>query len=218
MDLDEIEVGGDFPLEEVQEKTGDFEFCMHPIDDYFGKGNRLSCTVGTFPEKHSPDYCWGGCPGALQEAMHIFRGFYPNVDREMRRVRYVVGKVKGPLNLERDERVIFAGSCTSWQGEIGGKPVRIESSYKGPDSPEGHRTRSNDMILKTVKSLWHCFRNRHARYVRAEGCTLSVAENVNYLSAMGKIGNPNFHPGLFIPVNLAYWQMRVHRFFNRIFR
>ena len=216
-DLDEIEVGGDFPLEEVREKTRGFELCMERVDDYFGEESRLSCTVGTFPEKHSPDYCWGGCPGALQEAMHIFRGFDPNVDQEMGKVRYVVGKVDGPLDLEDDERVIFAGNCTSWKGVIDGKSVRIESSYKSNDARNGQKTRSNDMILKTLKTLWRCFRNRSTRYIRAEGCTLSVSENVNYLSALGKIGNPNFRPRLLIPVNLAYWRMRAHRFLNRIF-
>jgi len=218
MALDEIEVGGDFPLEEVREKTRDFEFCMERIDDYFDAGSRLSCTVGTFPEAHARGYCWGGCPGALQEAMHILRGFYPDVDREMRRVRYVVGKVEGPLDLEEDERVIFAGSCTSWQGDIDGKPVRIESAYHGMDRSIRANPGSNDMILKTIKTLWHCFKNRSKRYVRAEGCPLSVAENVSYVSAVGKTGNPNFLPRLVIPVNLAYWQMRVHRFFNRIFK
>ncbi len=67
MDIEEIEVLGDFPLEAVQEHTRDFAFCMEKIDDYFGDESNLSCTVGTFPEAHSPDYCWGGCPGALQE-------------------------------------------------------------------------------------------------------------------------------------------------------
>ena len=67
MDIAEIEVLGDFPLEEVQEHTRGFAFCMERIDDYFGEESNLSCTVGTFPEAHSRDYCWGGCPGALQE-------------------------------------------------------------------------------------------------------------------------------------------------------
>ena len=215
MNIDEIEVSGDFPLEEVREKTGNFEFCMERIDDYFGKDSNLSCTVGTFPEKHSRDYCWGGCPGALQEAMHIFRGFYPNVEKEMKKVRYVVGRVEGPLDLDEDERVIFAGSCTSWKGKIDGKDVSIESSYKTSRAVDEKKSKSNDMLLKSAKTLWSCFRNRSSRYIHAKGCTLSVAENVNYLSAIGKIGNPNFDPRLLIPVNIAYWQMRVKRFLNR---
>jgi hypothetical protein len=216
MDLEEIDVDGDFPLEEVREKTKGFEFCMERVDDYFGDESRLSCTVGTFPEEHSSDYCWGGCPGALQEAMHIFRGLDPDVDRRMEKVRYVVGKVQGPLELEDDERVIFAGSCTRWKGRIDGKEVKIESSYRSSPAQDGHKTRSNDMILKTLKTLWHCLMNRSARYIRAEGCPLSVAENVNYLSALGGMRNPNFQPRLMIPVNLAYLQMRAHRFLNRL--
>ena len=54
MKLDEIEVSGDFPLGEMQKKTKNFEFCMEHIDSYFEKSPNLSCTVGTFPEKHSP--------------------------------------------------------------------------------------------------------------------------------------------------------------------
>ena len=215
MDIKEIDVKGDFPLEEVQNRTKKFEFCMERIDDYFAKDSHLSCTVGTFPEKHSPDYCWGGCPGALQEAMHIFRGFYPNVEKEMQKVRYVVGRVKEPLELEEGERVIFAGKCTSWEGKINGKDVKIKSSYKNYRDVDEKKTKSNDMFLKVIKNIWQAFFSRSSGYLHAKGCTLSVAEHVNYLSAMGKIANPNFSPRLLIPVNIAYFKMRLMRFLNR---
>jgi hypothetical protein len=113
--------------------------------------------------------------------------------------------------------VIFAGNCTSWQGKIDGTDVRIESSYKTYRDVDEKKTKSNDMLLKTVKTLWECFRKRSSRYIHAKGCPLSVAENVNYLSAIGKIKNPNFDPRLLIPVNIAYWQMRAKRFLNRFF-
>jgi uncharacterized protein (DUF362 family) len=217
MDLEKIDVSGDFPLEEVQQKTRDFEFCMERIDDYFADNSNLRCTVGTFPEKHSSDYCWGGCPGALQEAMHIFRGFNSNVDKEMKKIRYVVGKVEGPLDLQHGERVIFAGDCTSWEGKIDGEDVKIESRYKTSREVDERKTQSNDMLLKTLRAFWECFRKRNARYLHAKGCTLSVAENVNYLSYIGKIANPNFDPRLLVPVNMAYWRMRLNRFLNRFF-
>ena len=217
MDLAAIDVLGDYPLEEVQEQTRDFQFCLERIDAYFGKGSNLSCTVGVFPEAHSPDYCWGGCPGALQEAMHIFRGFYPDVDKNMKRVRYVVGKVEGPLELEKDERVIFAGDCTSWQGTLNGRVVRIRPSYKGKAEVDTRKTKSNDLLLKTFQFLWKCFRNRNAPYVHARGCPVSVADHVNYLASVAGIKNPNFDSRLLIPVNVAYWKMRLMRFLNRIF-
>ena len=215
MQLDQIEVGGDYPLTEVQERTRNFKFCVERIDDYFSSTPNLSCTVGTFPETHSADYCRGGCAGALQEAMHIFRGFNPDVDKEMQKVRYVVGKVNGPLNLAEGERVIFAGDCTSWEGEIDGQPVKIESSYKTTGDVDIKKTASNDMLLKTATAIAHALWRRKSRYIHVRGCPLSVAQHVNYVSAMAKIKNPNFDPRLLIPINMAYWQMRFFRFFNR---
>jgi hypothetical protein len=215
-DIDRIEVSGDLPLEELKEKTKDFQFCLERIDDYFGKESNLSCTVGAFPEAHSKDYCWGGCPGALQEAMHILRGFYPNVDREMGKIRYVVGKVEGPLELADNERVIFAGSCTSWEGQIHGENIKIESSYKTADEVDETRTKSNDMLLKFIGAQLHAFRHRSSSYLHVPDCPLSVAQHVNYLASMANIGNPNLDPRLLIPVNIGYYQMRWNRFVNRL--
>lgn len=215
MSLDEIEVSGDYPLEEVQEKTRNFEFCLERIDRYFGEDSNLSCTVGRFPEGHSPDYCWGGCPGALQEAIHIFRGFNPDVEKDMKKIRYVVGKVEEPLDLEEDERVMFVGDCTSWKGIIDGREINIESSYKNSGKVDTRKTKSNDMLLRNLSTLWNCFKNRSSRYIHAKGCTVPVSDIVHYLSSMGEIGNPNFDPRIVIPGNIAYWQMRFNRFINR---
>ena len=215
MNIEEIDVSGDFPLEAVREKTRDFEICMERIDNYFEHESNISCIVGAFPEKHSPDYCWGGCPGALQEAIHILRTYYPDVDKEMKKIRYVVGKVKGPLDLEKDEKVIFAGDCTSWSGKIDGEDVTIKSSYKSYHEVNEKKTKSNDMLLKNIITLWRAFKNRSSRWVHIKGCTISIAEHVHYLSLMAKIGNPNFDPRMIIPVNIAYWQMRFKRFMNR---
>jgi hypothetical protein len=40
------EAMGDFPMEEVQKKTGSFEFGMEHIDEYFGNpcNNMIECT------------------------------------------------------------------------------------------------------------------------------------------------------------------------------
>lgn len=216
MDLDAIEVAGDFPLDEMQARTRDFQFCMEHIDDYFRDTGNLRCTVGTFPEKHSADYCWGGCPGALQEAMHVFRAYYPNVEKDMQKIHYVVGKVDGPLEIDDDEKVIFAGNCTSWEGKIGTEAVKIESSYKTASQVDEKKTQSNDMLLKTVKTIFAAYFRKTPRYVHAKGCTLSVGDHVHYLSVLGGIKNVNFDPRLVFSVNLAYWAMRFKRFVNHL--
>lgn len=214
--LDEIEVAGDFPLAEVSEKCRGFELFMQHIEDSFnGKGN-ITCTVGSFPEAHSTDYCWGGCPGALQESIHIFKMYFPDILQRIKKLRYVVGKVEGPLNLAPDEKVIFAGDCTSWEGEIDGQHVKIESSYKTTSQVELNNMPSTDMVVRIMAPLIQCLFNS-SRYVHAKGCPLSVAAHVNYLSSLGQIKNLNFDTRNLVPVNVAYLQMRVHRLFNRWF-
>jgi len=215
IDLEEIEISGDYPLEDVQAATKNFHFIFDRIDDYFGDGVNVTCTVGTFPEEHSPDYCWGGCPGALQEAMHILQAYYPNVYHEMKKIRYVVGEVDEPLDLDDDEKVIFAGNCTSWEGKIDGQPVKVESTYRSPGEVDEGRTRTNDMLLRTTSTLWNCIKNRKSRHITAKGCPVSVGDHVHYLSSLGKVGNPNFDSRMLLPVNIAYWQMRGNRLMNR---
>ena len=211
-----IGIGGDYPLAEIQEKTKNFEFCLERIDDYFGEESNLSCTVGRFPEEHSADYCWGGCPGSLQEAMHIFRGFYPNADKQIGKIRYVVGKVEGPLDLAEGERVIFAGSCTSWEGSIDGEHVKIESSYKTSKDVDETKTKTNDMVLKFLAAQGRSLARKTSRFIHIQGCPISVGEHVDYLSSIGKIGNPRLDPKLFIPTNISYYQMQFNRALNRL--
>ncbi|MCD4743963.1 MAG: DUF362 domain-containing protein [Desulfobacteraceae bacterium] len=214
MNLDEIEVTGDFPLDEIQKKTKDFAFCMERIDDYFKDHKAVSCTLGKFPEGR--EYCWGGCPGSLQEAMHIFKGVSPDVEDKMEKVRVVIGKVDKPLNLEKGEKVIFAGDCTSWEGEIDGQKVKIESSYKTKTQVDEGKTKSNDMLLKNFISMIKCFTLGKKRFIHAKGCTISVADQVHYLSFLGKIENPNYDKRLFFGVAFAYLRMKVSLFWNII--
>jgi hypothetical protein len=216
MSLDEIEVGGDFPLDEMQEKTRTFEFCMEHVDDYFNGKSNLRCTVGTFPEAHSRDYCWGGCPGALQEAMHIFKGYDEDVYSKMKKIHYVVGEITEPLEVHDDEKIIFAGNCTSYHGPINGETVHIESSYKTTSEVNETLTKSNDMLKKTLMSLGNLFRKRKEKYIHLKGCPGSVGDHVHYISFLGKIPNPNFDSRMVFQVNFTYWQMRFFRFVNRL--
>jgi uncharacterized protein (DUF362 family) len=216
MHLEEIEIVGDFPLDEVKARTRDFEFCLERVDHYFPAGSGLRCTVGTFPEKHSRDYCWGGCPGALQEAMHIFRAYDPHVDKKMGKVRYVVGHVSNELDLDEDEKVLFVGNCTRYKGKVHGEVVDIRPEYKQPCEVDETRTPSNDMLLKTFKTIWDCFKNRNKKFLHARGCTVSVGDHVHYLSFLTGMPNINFDPRMVVPVNIAYFQMRLKRLLNRI--
>ena len=216
MDINEIDIGGDFPLEELQFKNKDFRFFLERVDNHFNTRGNLNCTVGTFPEEHSKDYCWGGCPGALQEAIHIYKTSQPEILDKMNRIRYVVGFVAEDLNLQKGEKVLFAGDCASYKGKLNGTHVHIESKYRSPHLVNEGHTKSNDMIKKTFSALRNVFLNRNKKYLRAYGCPVSVGDHVHYISSLGNIRNMNFNPKLVFGVNLAYIQMRVHRFINRL--
>ena len=215
-DLADIDVGGDFPLDEMQHKTRDFQFCLERIDRYFPENCNLKCTVGTFPEKHSPDYCWGGCPGALQEAMHIFKAYYPTAYSDIGKLHYVCGQVAGPIDFADDERILFVGSCTSWEGEIDGEHVKIDSTYKRAHEVDESRTTSNDMLKKNLAPALDMFRNRKKRWLHVTGCPVSVGEHVHYVSGLGGLGNPNYDPRMLVGANLGYWQMRFGRLKSRL--
>jgi uncharacterized protein (DUF362 family) len=214
MNLDEIEVTGDYPLDEIQNKTKDFGFCVEQIDDYFKDHKAISCTLGEFPEGR--DYCWGGCPGALQEAMHIFKGFDPDVEDKMEKIRVVAGKVDKPLNLAKNEKVLFIGDCASWEGEIDGEKVKIESNFKTKSEVNECKTKSNDMLLKNIRSFVKCFSLGKKPFIHAKGCTISVADQVHYLSFLGELKNPNYDKRLVFGVAISYLTMVVSRFWNTI--
>ena len=44
-----------------------------------------------------------------------------------------------------------------------------------------------------------------------------MAEHLNYLTALGKIENPNFDRRTLAQVNFNYWQMRLNRAWNQFF-
>ncbi len=215
--LEHIDIEGDFPLDEVQHRTRDFQFCKERVDDYFADDPNLRCTVGTFPEAHSRDYCWGGCPGALQEAVHIIKASTPKAYTRMKRIHYVVGQVNGPLSQQEGEKVIFAGDCTRWEGELDGEAVNIESRYVTASKVDETRTRSNDMLRKTVGTILRCLGVGKRPYVRAIGCPASVGDHVHYLAFLGRIPNPNFDRRMIFHINIAYLKMRFMRLWHRLF-
>ena len=217
IDLNEIEVTGDFPLEELQHQNNNFKFCFERVDKYFNDKGNLTCTVGKFPEDHSKDYCWGGCPGALQEAIHIYKTTQPNILKELKKIHYVVGQIEGDLDIKNGEKVLFVGNCTGFKGKINGHDIAIDSTYKTAKLINERHTKSNDMLKRTYIALKNVLVNRNKKYLRAYGCPVSVGDHVHYISSLGGVRNMNLHAELVIGVNLAYLKMRIKKMFNKIY-
>ncbi len=209
LDLADIEVAGDYPLDEVRERSEGFGVGPVRIDHDYAHTPGLRCTVGTFPEAHSRDYCWGGCPGSLQEAVHIHEEFTPACLSAMQRIHYVVGDVRQPLEIDDDEWVVFAGDCTRFDGEIDGERVRIVPTYRSPGRVSVHHTRSNDLLLKLAASFAECYTTGRRRFLHVTGCPVSVAVHVNTLSIIGGLSNPNLSPRLIAPYVGSYLAMHL---------
>jgi len=218
--LEEIELGGDYPLEAVQRRTQNYKSLYVPIDKAFDENEMIRCVVGTFPEDHSRDYCWGGCPGSLTELWALSKVFYPDVLQRMRRkLVYVVGEVSEDLDVGPDEMVLFAGDCVRWEGTIHGSRVKIEGRYRNAAAADPRKAKSNDMILKIVEAKTRALANRLSGkpYIHMKGCPLSVAQLVSYYCTLFGIPDFNLDKRFVFSLNAAYWQMRANRFKNRLF-
>ncbi len=217
--LGDLEIGGDYPLDEVRTRSAGFRILHERIDEHFADGP-LTCTVGDFPGEGWRDYCWGGCPGVLQEVVHLCRRVFPGCEDRMRKVRCVVGRVEGPLDLAPDERVLFLGDCAGWEGEIGGEPVTVESRYMSHRDLHAHGRQSVDPLRGRLRLARQARRVKGARWHRLKGCPVPQAELQHHLALLGGIPDVGEHPALLAGrsshVYLDYLKMRTMRLLRHV--
>jgi hypothetical protein len=68
----EISLDGDATLEQARGLARGFKVGLVRVEKYF-EGSRIRAFAGPPPEESCMDYCWGGCPGAIEEAIEILR-------------------------------------------------------------------------------------------------------------------------------------------------
>ncbi|MFO7695132.1 MAG: DUF362 domain-containing protein, partial [Vicinamibacterales bacterium] len=125
INLSAINVSGDVSLEEARRRAHGFKVGLARVEEWF-EGSNISCYAGPPTGEGVPEYCWGGCPGTLVEAISVLRRFDAATDRKMPRVHVVFGAYEGEIPAAPGEKVIFVGDCTTWRGRIGGREVSVE--------------------------------------------------------------------------------------------
>lgn len=213
IDLDAIDVEGDVTLGEAQEKARGFRTGLVRVEEYF-EGTSIRAYGGR-PPGDSHDYCWGGCPGALEEAIEVLRAFDDRTDAKMPPLHLVFGEHDGPIEAKPGEKVVFVGDCARFEGDIAGRPVRIESRYVDRSDRHPLDAREEDVLrkmLKVSKTLWKA---RRDDVMRLEGCPVSVAEQVLALVSLGKLKNPYFEPSQIMPFMSAYLSTRTRQTVRR---
>ena len=212
--LDEIQIEGEISLEEAKAKAKGFRWGLIRVEDYF-KGTNIRAYAGP-PPGDEVDYCWGGCPGAIEEAIEILRIFDTATDQKMPPVHVVFGHYQGEIPAKEGEKIIFIGDCATFHGTIAGQQVEIESRYVDRSQKHPLEAVEQDIFGKMVHVTTDMFRHRKDQVIRLEGCPVSVAEQVLALVSVGGLKNPYLDPGTSIPFTSAYLSTRLHKAIRRL--
>lgn len=218
IDLDDIDLDGDLPLEDAQSAADKFRVPTNKVDQELNPTSNLTVHVGPPPDPDQRDYCWGGCPGALIEAMEIVQSMQPNAYREVKPLHFVFGAYQGEIDLKKRERVIFCGDCATWKGELRGRPIEVKSEYITREQKDPHHAKAKGLIMRMLLFLLRIIFSWRRPWLRARGCPVSVAENVLYLWRPGGTKNPYLDIKIVRPFFTAYLACKLANLFRILFR
>ncbi len=219
LDLEEIEIGGDVTLEEAMASAEGFQLSLDRVEGIFnGERSGLETYAGPPPDSEATDYCWGGCPGALFEAMQVIQSVQPDVYQKVRRVHLVFGAYEGEIPAEPGERVVFMGDCTQYKGEICGRPVEISSIYRHRDTLNPHRATSSDLLAKILGYAAQRLRAGRQQVIRVKGCPVSVAETIFWIGDLGHTRIPYLEPDIVFKFAYHYVILQFKRFWGQRIR
>jgi uncharacterized protein (DUF362 family) len=212
VDLAEINIEGDLTLAEAKARAKGFRVGLVRVEEYFA-GTNIEAHAGP-PPSDTTDYCWGGCPGAMEEAIEIMRLFDHQTDEKMPKTHLVFGKYEGSIDAKPGEKVIFLGDCAEWRGEVAGKPLAIESLYVDRSLKSPETAEAPDIFVKMATTLASTLGKDDV--IRLAGCPVSVAEQVLLLIKVGKLKNPYLDPSQSIPFTSAYFSWKTHTLLQRL--
>lgn len=217
VDLDQITIEGDVSLEEAQRKASGFRVGLIRVEEYF-EGTNITAHAGPPPESGPTDYCWGGCPGAMEEAIEIIRLFDEETDEKLPQTHIVFGAYDGEIDAAPEDKVIFIGDCTSFSGEISGDQVDVQSVYVSRDELDPLDAPGTDIFVKiaSVEREWHA--KRSDQVIEVRGCPVSVAEQVLLLVKLGRLKNPYFDPSQALGFTNCYLSARTQKLLRSLRR
>lgn len=189
MDLDKIAISGDVTLDQARERAKGFKVGLVRVEKYF-EGSNITAYAGPPPETEHTDYCWGGCPGAIEEAIEILRLYDQECDTKMPRMHVVFGAYAGNIDAKPGEKVVFIGDCSTYDGKIADKPVQIRSKYQDRSKRDPYHAKHEDIYVKMAKVMSKLSASKDDQVIRFEGCPVSVAEQVLFLVQLGNLKNP----------------------------
>ena len=209
---DAIDVVGDLSFDAARERAQGFQTGLIRVEDYF-RGTNIRAYGGRPPSK-TDDYCWGGCPGALEEAIEVLRLFDEATDAKMPKIHIVFGKYEGQLEAAEGEPIVFIGDCAEHHGAVRGQPLEVQSVYVDRSSKHPLTAKHDDIYAKMVRTTAKMWTSGDVVVVR--GCPVSVAEQILVLVSLGKLKNPYLDPGQVVPFTSAYLSSKVRTALKRV--
>jgi uncharacterized protein (DUF362 family) len=116
----QIEIKSDVPVEELQEKTKNFDWTFHKVEDL---DTPIRFYLGNYPD--GDDLCHGGCMNMIKSALAVMEAYSPGALEQARPVAMVIGEYEGDVD-GRGYPILLIGDCTKIKGEVKGKTKRIK--------------------------------------------------------------------------------------------
>jgi uncharacterized protein (DUF362 family) len=126
LSLEDIEIGGDIALEEVQQKTKNLDLGMVRVDE-------VDCNIRTIIGE---PYCVGGCHGIFLDWLYMFKDRKPELWKNMPAWTVVIGQYAGDVSAQR---LMVIGTCSGISGQV---QARKQRKIKG--CPPAHK----DLVLQ----------------------------------------------------------------------
>jgi uncharacterized protein (DUF362 family) len=213
--LDQIRLEGDVALEDAQARARGYQVGLVRVEKYF-EGTSIQAYAGPPPQGATDSYCWGGCPGVMEEVIELLRLADDECDRKLPRIHLVFGKYEGALDVQYGEKVIFIGDCVEWGGSLGSEVVQIRSKYQGRETLDPHQAKHQDIYARMLKMAGKLRELRTRPWVRLEGCPVSIGELILLLAELGGIKNPYFDRRSAVSFNRAYVEWRASSLWKRL--
>lgn len=215
VDLEHIRLEGDVSLEDAKARAQGFQVGLVRVEKYF-EGTSISAYAGPPPKGSTDDYCWGGCPGVMEEVIEVLRLYDEQCDRKLPKIHLVFGKYEGPLDISYGEKVVFVGDCVEWEGRIGGELVQIRSRYTDRAQLDPYTAEHKDVYARMLRMAKKIREAEKRPYIRLEGCPVSVGELILVLAELGGIQNPYFDRRQVVGFNRAYLAWRTSSAWKRL--
>ena len=225
VELGAIELDGDVDLAAAQRRAKGFRVGLVRVEEYFA-GTNIRAYGGRPPkpaglggggdDREGVDYCWGGCPGALEEAIEVLRLFDASASETIPPTHIVFGKWDQPLDVKPGEKVIFMGDCASYRGPLGSADVEVRSLYRDRSRMSPLEAEHEDIFVKMGR-IWKESRQlRREDFVHLKGCPVSVAEQTLALVYHGKLKNPYLDMKMAPMFVSSYFSWRTHQLIQRL--